>query len=60
MELYPTDRSQSPVQIRTKKNSPNLKNILSVIENAKTSLNLVFLDCCRSVPYSLNTAKPVG
>lgn len=47
--ILPTDLN-AQFKYELKKTSPSLKDILSVMENAKTSLNLVFLDCCRSVP----------
>jgi len=40
-----------------KKTSPSLKDILSVMENARTGLNLVFLDCCRSIPNLMTKAR---
>lgn len=54
--ILPTDL-KAQFKYELKKNSPSLKDILSVMENAKTSLTLVFLDCCRSVPNLMTKAR---
>lgn len=54
--ILPTDLN-AQFKYELKKTSPSLKDILSVMENAKTSLNLVFLDCCRSVPNLMTKAR---
>ncbi len=47
--ILPVDL-KAQFKYEVKQTSPSLKDLLSVMENAKTGLNLVFLDCCRNVP----------
>ena len=54
--ILPTDL-KAQFKYELKKSSPSLKDILSVMENAKTSLNLVFLDCCRNVPNLMTKTR---
>lgn len=54
--ILPTD-FKAQFKFELKKSCPSLKDILSVMENAKTGLNLIFLDCCRSVPNLMTKAR---
>ncbi|MFT6181845.1 MAG: hypothetical protein ACI9NQ_001245 [Paracoccaceae bacterium] len=54
--ILPTD-FKAQFKFELKKSCPSLEDILSVMENAKTGLNLIFLDCCRSVPNLMTKAR---